>query len=131
MRDRPRQHWTAGQRLKRPLLDSNATGDWFNRTCLCDRSHIQGHGHHCFRHSFITAVEWTGVPEARIERITGHGQGVSALPDHYIDVPTLAERASTRSARRMSAAADLGSGTLAAPGPHKTTALICKIHGKV
>lgn len=71
----------------------DAIGDWFNRTYLRNQCHIQGQVYHCFRHSFITAADRAGIPEARIARITGHSQGGSVLRGHYIDVPTLAERA--------------------------------------
>lgn len=76
----------------------DTVGDWFNRTYLRNQCHIQGQVYHCFRHSFITAADRAGIPEARIARITGHGQGGSVLRGHYIDVPTLAERAAALSA---------------------------------
>ncbi|MET4675886.1 MULTISPECIES: site-specific integrase [unclassified Luteibacter] len=76
----------------------DAIGDWFNRTYLRNQCHIQGQVYHCFRHSFITAADRAGIPEARIARLTGHGQGGSVLRGHYIDVPTLAERAAALSA---------------------------------
>lgn len=80
----------------------DAIGDWFNRTYLRNQCHIQGQVFHCFRHSFITAADRAGIPEARIARITGHGQGGSVLRGHYIDVPTLAERAAAVSAVNFS-----------------------------
>jgi integrase len=71
----------------------DAVGDWFNRTYLRDHCYIQTQVFHCFRHSFVTAADRANVPEGRIARITGHSQGDSVLRGHYIDMPTLAERA--------------------------------------
>lgn len=75
----------------------DAISDWFNRTYLRQRCHIQGEGQvfHCFRHTFSTAADRLNIPEGRLARITGHSQGTSVLRGHYIDVPTLPERAAT------------------------------------
>lgn len=73
----------------------DAISDWFNRTYLRQRCGIQGEGQvfHCFRHTFSTAADRLNIPEGRLARITGHSQGTSVLRGHYIDVPTLPERA--------------------------------------
>lgn len=75
----------------------DAVSDWFNRTYLRQRCGIQGEGQvfHCFRHTFSTAADRLNIPEGRLARITGHSQGTSVLRGHYIDVPTLPERAAT------------------------------------
>ncbi|MGF6709502.1 hypothetical protein QFZ41_000466 [Luteibacter sp. W1I16] len=75
----------------------DAISDWFNRTYLRQRCRIQGEGQvfHCFRHTFSTAADRLNIPEGRLARITGHSQGTSVLRGHYIDVPTLPERAAT------------------------------------
>jgi integrase len=71
----------------------DAVGDWFNRTLLREHCHIETQVFHCFRHTFITAADRANLPESRVARLTGHSQGGSVLRGHYIDVPTLPERA--------------------------------------
>lgn len=71
----------------------DAIGDWFNRTYLRQRCGIAQQVFHCFRHTFITSADRAGIPEGRLARLTGHSQGTSVLRGHYIDVPTLSERA--------------------------------------
>lgn len=67
-------------------------GDWFNRTY---RKVVKVEGvFHGFRHTFASRAERCGLSDARLGRITGHSAGGSVLRKHYIDPPSLAERAS-------------------------------------
>lgn len=66
-------------------------GDWWNRTY---RKTVQVDGvFHGFRHTFASRAERCGLSDARLGRLTGHSAGGSVLRKHYIDPPTLAERA--------------------------------------
>ncbi|MEX1826916.1 hypothetical protein [Luteibacter sp. CQ10] len=66
-------------------------GDWFNRTY---RKVVKVDGvFHGFRHTFASRAERCGLSDARLGRLTGHSAGGSVLRRHYIDPPTLAERA--------------------------------------
>jgi Integrase len=73
----------------------DSLGDWFNRTYLRGACKITDPGlvFHCFRHTFATVADRLGIPESRIARITGHSTGGSILRAHYIDAPTLPDRA--------------------------------------
>jgi integrase len=67
-------------------------GDWFNRTY---RKVVKVEGvFHGFRHTFASRAERCGLSDARLGRLTGHSAGGSVLRKHYIDPPSLAERAS-------------------------------------
>jgi hypothetical protein len=48
---------------------------------------------HCFRNTFATQAARAGVEPGRIARITGHSVAGSILHQHYIDAPTVRERA--------------------------------------
>ena len=66
-------------------------GDWFNRTY---RKVVKVEGvFHGFRHTFASRAERCGLSDARLGRLTGHSAGGSVLRKHYIDPPSLAERA--------------------------------------
>lgn len=66
-------------------------GDWFNRTY---RKVVKVDGvFHGFRHTFASRAERCGLSDARLGRLTGHSAGGSVLRKHYIDPPSLAERA--------------------------------------
>jgi integrase len=76
----------------------DSLGDWFNRTYLRGACGIHdGMVFHCFRNTFATTADRLGIGEGRIARITGHSQGGSILRTHYIDAPTLPERAAAMS----------------------------------
>lgn len=69
-------------------------GDWWNRTYMpacgvTDPKLV----FHCFRNTFATQADRAGVKDTRIARITGHSVQGSILHKHYIDTPTLRERA--------------------------------------
>lgn len=66
-------------------------GDWWNRTYR-KTVHVEG-VFHGFRHTFASRAERCGLSDARLGRLTGHSAGGSVLRKHYIDPPTLAERA--------------------------------------
>lgn len=67
-------------------------GDWWNRTY---RKTVRVEGvFHAFRHTFASRAERCGLPEPRIGRLTGHSTSGTVLGKHYIDPPTLPERAS-------------------------------------
>lgn len=90
-------NWAAAHLPRTGCKAGDAISDWFNRTYLHQRCRIQGEGQvfHCFRHAFSTAADRLNIPEGRLARITGHGQGNSVLRGYYIDAPTLPERAAT------------------------------------
>lgn len=69
-------------------------GDWWNRTYMAacnvtDPVLV----FHCFRNTFATCSARAGVEPGRIARITGHSVAGSILHQHYIDAPTVRERA--------------------------------------
>jgi len=73
----------------------DSLGDWFNRTYLRGACGLADRGlvFHCFRNTFATFADRLGIPESRIARITGHSTAGSILRAHYIDAPTLPDRA--------------------------------------
>jgi len=74
----------------------DSVGDWFNRTYLRSVCGFDaGQVFHCFRHTFSTKADRSGVSESRLARITGHSANGSVLREHYIDAPTLLERLAT------------------------------------
>lgn len=69
-------------------------GDWWNRTYMTacnvtDPALV----FHCFRNTFATQAARAGIEPGRIARITGHSVQGSILHQHYIDAPTVRERA--------------------------------------
>lgn len=77
-------------------INGDALGDWFNRTALRAWCGIEDKRvvFHCFRGTFASRAERAGLSDARIGRLTGHaGAEGSALRAHYIDPPSLPERA--------------------------------------
>lgn len=100
-RDEVRAFLYAGDGPLLPNLNAgpvggDSLGDWFNRTALRAWCGIEDKRvvFHCFRGTFASRAERAGLSDARIGRLTGHaGAEGSALRAHYIDPPSLPERA--------------------------------------